>query len=98
VLAVSDIVVCALEVAVVPEEIEVTTYGAAGLLKVKYEPTPARPTTTKTRATISIFRRREVELNGPDPIANKYKVHHVFLVFCYRHHRTVSLAVIYHNW
>jgi hypothetical protein len=59
VLGVSDVVVCVLEVAVVPEVVpdtEGTIYGAAGLLKVKYEATPARPTTTKTRATIRIFR------------------------------------------
>ena len=64
-----------LEVAVVPEDIEVTTYGAIGLLKVKYEPTPARPTTTRTRATIRIFRTWKVELNGrPDPIVNQSRV------------------------
>jgi hypothetical protein len=62
VLVVSDVVVCVLDVAVVPEDIEVTTYGAAGLLKVKYEPTPARLTTTRMRATIRIFRTWEVEL------------------------------------
>ena len=66
-LDVSDVVVCVLEVAVVPEDIEVTMYGAAGLLKVKYDPTPARPTTTRMRATIRIFRMWEVELKVLNP-------------------------------
>jgi hypothetical protein len=35
VLAVSDVVVCVLEVEVVPEDIEVTMYDVAGLLRVK---------------------------------------------------------------
>jgi hypothetical protein len=56
VFVVSDLLVCVLEVAVVSEDIEVTMYGAVCLEKVKYEPTPARPTTTRMTATIKFFR------------------------------------------